>query len=58
MTSYFPRQPTEVRRLEQVAEAGESEETPWIALGGVWIVRAVLVVIVLAVTALAAYFLS
>jgi hypothetical protein len=58
MTSYFPRQRSEVRRLEQVAEAGESEETPWIALGGIWIVCAVLVVIVLAVTALAAYFLS
>jgi len=58
MTSYFPRQRTEVRRLEQVAEAGESEETPWILLGRVWIVCAVLVVIVLAVTALAAYFLS
>jgi hypothetical protein len=58
MTSYFPRQRTEVRRLEQVAEAGESEETPWILLGRVWIVCAVLVVIVLAVTAIAAYFLS
>jgi hypothetical protein len=58
MTSYCPRQRGEVRRLDKVAEAGESEETPWIALGGVWIVCAVLVAIVLAVTAIAAYLLS
>jgi hypothetical protein len=48
----------ELRHLEKVAEAGESEETPWIVLGGVWVLCAVAVVALLALTALAAYLAS
>jgi hypothetical protein len=36
----------ELRRLEQVAERGESEETPWLVLGWVWIVCAVAFLVV------------
>jgi hypothetical protein len=41
----------EVDHLEQVADVGESDETPLILLGGVWLVAAVAVLVVLALTA-------
>jgi hypothetical protein len=39
--------------VEHVAEVGESEETPLILLGDVWVVTAVVVLVVLAVSLLA-----
>jgi hypothetical protein len=42
-----------LRDLEHVAEVGESDETPLILLGDVWIVSAVVVLAVLAVSLLA-----
>jgi hypothetical protein len=47
----------ESERLLRVAEKGESEETPAIAIGGVWIVTTLVVLIVLAL-ALLAYWLA
>ena len=38
------------RELEELVAAGESEQTPWILIGEVWIVTAVVVLAVLAVT--------
>jgi hypothetical protein len=40
----------EVHHLEQVADVGASAETPAILLGGVWLVCAVVVTVVLALT--------
>ena len=40
----------ELHHLEQVADVGESEKTPWILLSRVWFVVAVLVIVVLALT--------
>jgi hypothetical protein len=47
----------EAERLLRVAEKGESEETPAIAIGGVWIVTGLIVLIVLAL-AMVAYWLA
>jgi hypothetical protein len=52
------RKQSEPERLEQVAEAGESEKTPWILLGGVWVLCAAVVGVILAVTAIIAYLAS
>jgi len=43
----------EARRLERVADAGESAETPLILLGEVWIVCAAAVLLLLALALLA-----
>jgi hypothetical protein len=40
----------DVNRLEQVADVGESDETPPILIGGVWVVCAVVVMAILALT--------
>jgi hypothetical protein len=55
MSSHVPHSSVgrEVRHLEQVAEVGESGETPLILLGGVWFVCAVAFLVVLAVTLVA-----
>ncbi len=44
----------EVHHLEHVADVGESDETPLILLGGVWLVSAVAVIAILALTLLVA----
>ena len=46
---------SELHRLEQTAEKGESDKTPWIVLSGVWVVCAIAVVVLLGLTALAVY---
>jgi hypothetical protein len=45
----------EIHHLEQVADVGESDETPLILLGGVWFAVAVAVIVVLAVTLVAVW---
>jgi hypothetical protein len=40
----------DLHHLEQVADVGESEETPLIVLGGVWFVAAIAVIGILALT--------
>ena len=52
------RKHADLHRLEQVAEAGEDEQTPWILLGGVWVVCGVVVVLILAITIVTAYLVS
>jgi hypothetical protein len=47
----------ELRHLEETADRGESEETPWILLGGVWLFWTVVFLVVL-VLALLAYSLA
>jgi hypothetical protein len=47
----------EAKKLEHEADEGESERTPAILLGGVWIVAAIAVGILL-VIAFAAYYLA
>jgi hypothetical protein len=46
---------SELHELQQIAEKGASDKTPWIVLSGVWVVCAVAVVVLLGVTALAVY---
>jgi hypothetical protein len=41
------------RERDEIVAAGESESTPWILIGRVWVVTAVAVLVVLAVTLLA-----
>ncbi len=41
------------RDLEQVADLGESEETPWIVIGGVWLFYAAGFAIAVAIALLA-----
>jgi hypothetical protein len=43
----------ELRRLERIADAGDSSQTPLILLGEVWIVCAIAVLVLLALTLLA-----
>ncbi|MDP9262253.1 MAG: hypothetical protein M3O89_09795 [Actinomycetota bacterium] len=40
----------ELHHLEQVAQVGESDETPLILLGGVWVVSAFVVLVILVLT--------
>ena len=47
----------ERRGLEETADRGESEDTPWILLGGVWLFWAT-VCLVVVVLALVAYWLA
>ena len=52
--SIHSQDPTqELRRLEEVAERGESGETPFILLANVWLVCAVAFLVVLAISLLA-----
>jgi hypothetical protein len=44
---------SKVHELEQIADAGESERTPAILLGEVWVVTAIAVIVVTAVTLIA-----
>jgi hypothetical protein len=46
-----------LRDLEKTAERGESEETPWILLGGTWLFWTAVFLVVL-VLALVAYWLA
>jgi hypothetical protein len=48
---------SELSDLEQTAARGESEETPWILLGGVWLFWVAVCLVVL-VLALVAYWLA
>jgi hypothetical protein len=48
---------SELRSLEETADRGESEDTPWILLGGVWLFWATVCLAVL-VLALVAYWLA
>jgi hypothetical protein len=48
---------SELRGLEETADRGESEDTPWILLGGVWLFWATVCLVVL-VLALVAYWLA
>ena len=48
----------DVREREGVAERGESESTPAIVLGGVWLICAVAVAVVLALALLAFWLAS
>jgi hypothetical protein len=48
---------SELSDLEQTAARGESEETPWILLGGVWLFWGAVCLVVL-VLALVAYWLA
>jgi hypothetical protein len=43
----------ELRRLERIADTGDSPETPLILLGEVWVVCAIAVLVLLALTLLA-----
>jgi hypothetical protein len=47
----------ELRELEETAARGESEETPWILLGGVWLFWGAVCLVVL-VLALIAFWLA
>ena len=44
---------SKLHELEQIADAGESERTPAILLGEVWVVSAIAVIVVTAVTLIA-----
>jgi len=48
---------SELSDLERTAARGESEETPWILLGGVWLFWGAVCLVVL-VLALVAYWLT
>ncbi len=48
---------SDLRGLEETADRGESEDTPWILLGGVWLFWAMLCFVVL-VLAVVAYWLA
>lgn len=48
---------SDLRSLEQTAKAGESEDTPWILLGGEWLFWAAVTAVVL-LLALAGYWLA
>jgi hypothetical protein len=48
---------SELSDLERTAARGESEETPWILLGGVWLFWGAVCLVVL-VLALVAYWLA
>ena len=45
----------DVRNLDELVERGESEKTPFILIGRVWIVTAAAVAVILAVAMLAYY---
>jgi hypothetical protein len=42
-----------VHELQQTAELGQSDQTPWILIGEVWVVAATAVLVVLALALLA-----
>lgn len=48
---------SDLRSLEETAERGESEKTPWILLGGEWLFWAAVTAVVL-LLALAGYWLA
>ena len=48
-----PRAVRKLHELEHVAEVGESDKTPLILIGGVWVVCAIAVAVTLAIVALA-----
>jgi hypothetical protein len=45
----------EIHHLEEIADVGESDETPLILLGGVWFAAALAVIALLAVTLVAVW---
>ena len=57
VTSPRQRLDSNLRDLEETAKRGESEDTPWILLGGEWLFWAAVTVVVL-LLALAGYWLA